>query len=59
MTKECISPLRRRMIEDMTVRHFASKTQHDYIRAVMKLAGFLAVRRIRRPMRIFAVSSCT
>ena len=40
MTKECISPLRRRMIEDMTVRHFASKTQHDYIRAVTKLARF-------------------
>ena len=38
MTEECITPLRRRMIEDMSVRHFASKTQHDYIRAVMKLA---------------------
>jgi hypothetical protein len=25
----------------MSVRHFASKTQHDYIRAVMKLARFL------------------
>jgi hypothetical protein len=32
MTEECITPLRRRMIEDMSVRHFASKTQHDYIR---------------------------
>ena len=41
MIEERISPLRRRMIEDMTVRHFASKTQHDYIRAVMKLARFL------------------
>ena len=41
MIEERISPLRRRMIEDMTVRHFASKTQHDYIRAVMKLAKFL------------------
>ena len=41
MTEECITPLRRRMIEDMSVRHFASKTQHDYIRAVMKLARFL------------------
>jgi hypothetical protein len=34
MTEECITPLRRRMIEDMSVRHFASKTQHDYIRTV-------------------------
>ena len=41
MTEECITPLRRRMIEDMSVRHFASKTQHDYIRTVMKLAKFL------------------
>ena len=40
MTEECITPLRRRMIEDMSVRHFASKTQHDYIRAVMKLTRF-------------------
>ena len=31
MTDECISPLRRRMIEDMTVRNFAPKTQNDYI----------------------------
>ena len=31
MTDECISPLRRRMIEDMTVRNFAAKTQHDYV----------------------------
>ena len=29
------------MIEDMSVRHFASKTQHDYIRTVMKLTRFL------------------
>jgi len=36
MTEGCITPLRRRMIEDMSVRHFASKTQHDYIRTVMK-----------------------
>ena len=41
MTEECITPLRRRMIEDMSARRFASKTQHDYIRAVMNLAKFL------------------
>jgi hypothetical protein len=28
------SPLRRRMIEDMCVRKFGEKTQHDYIRHV-------------------------
>ncbi len=41
MTEESISPLRRRMIEDMSVRQFASKTQHDYIRAVVNLARFI------------------
>jgi integrase/recombinase XerD len=41
MTDECISPLRRRMIEDMTVRNFKPKTQHDYVRTVKALAAFL------------------
>ena len=41
MTDEYVSPLRRRMIEDMTVRNFAPKTQHDYIRTVANLARFL------------------
>jgi hypothetical protein len=41
MAEECITPLRRRMIEDMSIGHFASKTQHDYIRSVMKLTRFL------------------
>jgi len=31
MTDEAKSPLRRRMIEDMTIRKFAPKTQHDYV----------------------------
>ena len=41
MTDERISPLRRRMIEDMTVRNFAAKTRDNYIGAVAKLAKFL------------------
>jgi Phage integrase, N-terminal SAM-like domain len=41
MTDEAISPLRRRMIEDMTIRNFTPKTQHDYIRAVKTFAAFL------------------
>jgi integrase len=40
-----ISPLRARMIEDMTVRGFAEKTRHDYIRQVQAFAAFLG----RRP----------
>jgi integrase/recombinase XerD len=35
------SPLRRRMIEDMSVRKFSAKTRHDYIRCVENFAKFL------------------
>ena len=41
MTKTAISPLRRRMIEDMTVRNFVDKTRNDYIRHVKTFAAFL------------------
>ncbi|HUI21115.1 MAG TPA: tyrosine-type recombinase/integrase, partial [Methylocella sp.] len=33
--------LRQRMIEDMNVRGFSSKTQHDYLRIVERFAAFL------------------
>ena len=36
-----ISPLRRRMIEDMNVRRFGEKTQNDYIRYVKTFSTFL------------------
>jgi len=41
MTDTPISPLRRRMIEDMTVRKFAARTQEGYIRAVKGFSAFL------------------
>jgi hypothetical protein len=41
MTEQVISQLRRRMIEDMTIRKFAQKTQHDYERRVKELASYL------------------
>lgn len=41
MSEEIISPLRQRMIEDMTIRNFAPKTQHGYIRAVKNFSDFL------------------
>ncbi len=41
MTDTPISPLRRRMIEDMTVRKFAARTQDGYIRAVKGFSTFL------------------
>ena len=33
--------LRRQMIEDMAVRGFSAKTQHDYLRVVSRFAAFL------------------
>jgi integrase/recombinase XerD len=41
MSDKPISPLRVRMIQDMTVRNFVPDTQREYIRAVKKLAAFL------------------
>src|SRR5215467_13298566 len=41
MSKMPISPLRARMIEDMSVRQFGEKTQNDYIRHVKTFSTFL------------------
>ena len=41
MISEAVSPLRRRMIEDMTIRQFGGKTKSDYIRQVHEFAVFL------------------
>src|SRR5207302_769046 len=41
MSDKPISPLRQRMIEDMTVRNFVEKTRNDYIRHVRTFTAFL------------------
>ena len=41
MSQKPISPLRQRMLEDMSLRGFTPDTQRDYVRAVKKLAAFL------------------
>ncbi len=41
INQNTISPLRRRMIEDMTIRHLTPKTQSDYIRNVRAFTVFL------------------
>jgi integrase/recombinase XerD len=41
MTAAPTTPLRQRMIEDMTIRQFGPKTQQDYVRVVADFAGFL------------------
>jgi integrase/recombinase XerD len=41
MTKEIISPLRLRMIEDMRIRGMGDKAQKSHIRAIKNFASFL------------------
>ncbi len=41
MSDETISPLRRRMIEDMTVRGIGAKTRHDYVRHIRTFSAFI------------------
>ena len=36
MTEKAVSPLRRRLIEDMTIRRLSPKTHYQYIRHVKK-----------------------
>jgi hypothetical protein len=55
MIDKTISPLRQRMIEDMTIRHFKEKVQKDYIRQVKNFTVFLG----RSPdMSIARLSRC-
>jgi integrase/recombinase XerD len=51
MTKEGISPLRRRMIEDMTVRNLSPTTREVYIHNVKKFSQYFgrSPRRVRPP----------
>ena len=59
MTDEAMSPLRRRMIEDMTIRKLAPKTQHDYVRKGSRTSlRSSADRPTRRASRTCAAFSC-
>jgi site-specific recombinase XerD len=41
MTDQAMSPLRRRMIEDMAIRNLSPKTQDGYVRTIKNFAAFL------------------
>ena len=41
MSDKPVSPLRQRMIDDMTARRFSEDTKRDYVRNVRKFAAFL------------------
>ena len=61
MTDQAVSPLRRRMIEDMTIRNLAPKTQQRYIRddqELRRLSRPLARYGDRRRCSAFSVASC-
>jgi integrase/recombinase XerD len=57
MTEQVISQLRRRMIEDMTIRKFAQKTQHDYVRRVKEFRAILSDPPIQPNRRMYAAFS--
>jgi integrase len=69
MTDDTISPLRRRMSEDMTVRGFTACTQRGYIAAVRRFTVFLGrspdqataedLRRFQLQMRVEGASATT
>jgi hypothetical protein len=54
-----MTALRRRMIDDMTVRNLSPATQQSYVYAVAKFSRFSAVRRISWGSRRFAPTSFT
>ena len=56
MTDQAMSPLRRRMIEDMTIRKFAPKTQHDYVQRVKNFAASSVARPTQQVPRTCALS---
>ena len=58
MTEQAISPLRRRVIEDMTIRRFAQKTQHDYVQRVKDFASYLRRSPIQPNRKMYAAFSC-
>lgn len=41
MTSAPVSPLRQRMIDDLRLRQYGAKTEHDYVREVAAFARFL------------------
>ena len=58
MTDQAMSPLRRRMIEDMSIRKFTPGTQYTYVCFVKEFPFFSAGHPIRRPSRMFGDTRC-
>ena len=58
MSPEAVSPLRKRMIEDVTIRQFGEKTRRDYIRQVREFPAFLGRSPDRAGRRTCGATSC-
>jgi len=58
MSTTTVSALRQRMVEDMSLRNLAPRTQEAYIRGCKKLAAFLRRSPTQRPPRTFGSFSC-
>ena len=58
MSNKPISPLRQRMIDDMTARRVKEKVQKDYVRHVRTFAAFLGRSPDTATTRTFAVFRC-
>ena len=58
MSKKPVSPLRQRLIDDMTARRFSEDTKRDYVRNVKKFATFFDRSPVRRRARIFGDFNC-
>ena len=54
-----INPVRRRMIEDMTVRNLSPATQRSYLAAVSKLSRYFGRSPDRLGLEDIAPSRCT
>ena len=59
MTDKAISPLRQRMIEDMTARHFGRRSRRTTFATSRTSRLSSAARPIPPPARIFVSINCT
>jgi integrase/recombinase XerD len=59
MTTEAITPLRKRMIEDMDARKLCAGTQRGHIRACKRFAAFLKRSPDTATLMISGAFSCT
>lgn len=53
-----LSPLRRRMIEDMTIRNLSPATQRSYVHAVAKFPAISDALRTGLALKTSALSRC-